>query len=259
MSVVGTSLRDVETASHRERAAPSRQRLVTRLLAEAMWSVAGSGAAPTVLDCGGGSGSAAVPLARAGARVTVVDVSPDALATLRRRAAEAGVDDVVVAVPGDVETLAELVRPGSFDLALAHEVLEAVDHPDVALASIAAAVRPGGLVSVVVGNPVAAVLARALAGEVATALAEMRSLSEVSPGELDLGRLRALCDQLGLVVEQVQGVGVFTEIVPGADLDPQRGGASNAEALAELEELAANRSPFREIASRIHVLARRPG
>jgi S-adenosylmethionine-dependent methyltransferase len=249
----------VETTSRRERAAPSRQRLVTRLLVEAMWSVAGSGAAPTVLDCGGGSGSAAVPLARAGAHVTVVDVSPDALATLRRRAAEAGVDDVVVAVPGDVETLADLVRPGSFDLALAHEVLEAVDHPDVALGSVAAAVRPGGLVSVLVSNPVAGVLARALAGEVATALVELRALSDPSPGGLDLVRLRALCDQRGLAVEQEHGVGVFTEIVPGADLDPQRGGASNAEALAQLEELASGRSPFREIASRIHVLARRPG
>ena len=249
----------METASRRESVAPSRQRVVTRLLADAMWSVAGSGATPTVLDCGGGSGSAAVPLARAGAQVTVVDVSPDALATLRRRAAEAGVDDLVVAMPGDVETLAELVRPGSFDLALAHEVLEAVDHPDVALGSIAAAVRPGGLLSVLVSNPVAGVLTRALAGEVATALVEMRALTQTSPGGFDLVGLRALCDQLGLAVEQVHGVGVFTEIVPGADLDPQRGGPSNAEALAELEELASSRSPFREIASRIHVLARRPG
>ncbi|MCG5437905.1 class I SAM-dependent methyltransferase, partial [Micromonospora foliorum] len=45
----------------------------------------------TVLDVGGGTGGFAVPLARAGHRVTVVDASPDALAALTRRAAEAGV------------------------------------------------------------------------------------------------------------------------------------------------------------------------
>jgi len=260
MSASGTSVRVVETASRRERVAPLRQRLVSRLLADAMPSVAGSGPAPTVLDCGGGSGSTAVPLARAGARVTVVDVSADALATLRRRAVEAGVDDLVQAVQGDVEALADLVPPASFDLALAHGVLEAVDRPDVALGGIAASVRPAGRVSILIGNPVASVLSRALAGDVAAALLELRALSAGSSDSLDLATLVAMCDRLGLVVEQSHGVGVFTELVPGSDLDAGAAtGASapHSEALAELEELAAGRSPFREIASRIHLLAHR--
>ena len=49
----------------------------------------------TVVDVGGGTGGFAVPLAQAGHRVTVVDASPDALAALTRRAAEAGVADRV--------------------------------------------------------------------------------------------------------------------------------------------------------------------
>ena len=59
----------------------------------------------TVLDLGGGSGGSAVPLAQLGHRVTVVDASADALATLQRRAAEAGVAALVTAVQGDVERL----------------------------------------------------------------------------------------------------------------------------------------------------------
>ena len=44
-----------------------------------------------VVDVGGGSGTRAVPLALLGCRVTVVDSSTDALASLSRRATEAGV------------------------------------------------------------------------------------------------------------------------------------------------------------------------
>lgn len=268
MSGSRASVRDVQTIRGRERVAPLRHRLVARLLADAVRSVSASGSPPEVLDCGGGSGSSAVPLAQAGARVTVVDVSADALATLRRRAVEAGVDDRVLPVQGDIEALDDLVPVAAFDLALAHGVLEAVDRADVAFAGIAAAVRPSGRVSVLVSNPVASVLSRAFAGDVGAALLELRSLTESHAGTLGIDALRAMCDRLGLLVERVHGVGVFAEFVPGAGLDAHLAGATAgtgavgdaaaADTLAELEELAADRSPYREIASRIHLLARRP-
>ncbi|QRN81885.1 MAG: methyltransferase type 12, partial [Nocardiopsis sp. BM-2018] len=44
-----------------------------------------------IVDAGGGTGGAAVPLAELGHRVTVVEPSPDSLAALERRAAESGV------------------------------------------------------------------------------------------------------------------------------------------------------------------------
>lgn len=244
----------VQATGPRERVTPLRLRLVSRLLADAVQSVAASHETPVVLDCGGGSGTSAVPLAREGARVTVVDVSADALATLHRRAVEAGVDALVLAVQGDIETLDDLVPPASFDLVLAHGVLEAVDHPDAALAGIARAVRPGGRVSILIGNPVAGVLARALAGDLSTALMELRAIAESPPGALSSTGLRAMCGQVGLLVEQVHGVGVFSELVPGAELDGHPGAA---EALAEMEELASGLAPYRDIASRIHLLARR--
>ena len=53
-----------------------------------------------VLDTGGGSGSFAVPIARLGHRVTVVDPSPNALFALERRAAEAGVPGMRSRQPG---------------------------------------------------------------------------------------------------------------------------------------------------------------
>lgn len=207
----------------------------------------------SVLDCGGGSGSFAVPLAVAGASVTVVDVSADALATLMRRADEAGARERVRPVQGDVEALAEVIAAATFDLVLAHGVLQAVDDPGAAFAAIVAAVRPGGLLSVLVDNPVAGVLARAIGGDVVGALSELRGL-DGSALRLGPAAVRALCEDSGFVVEQVHGVGVFADWVSGPALERPEARA----ALAALEAETAERRPFADIAARVHLLARRP-
>ncbi|MEU0735139.1 class I SAM-dependent methyltransferase, partial [Streptomyces lavendulocolor] len=82
-----------------------------------------------VLDTGGGSGNFAVPVARLGHRVTVVDPSPNALFALERRAAEAGVAERVQGVQGDIHGLFDVVERGGYDAVLCHGVLEYVDDP----------------------------------------------------------------------------------------------------------------------------------
>jgi ubiquinone/menaquinone biosynthesis C-methylase UbiE len=204
-----------------------------------------------VLDCGGGSGSLAVPLAGLGAQVTVVDVSIDALGTLLRRASEAGVSEHVTAVQGEAESLTSLFSASAFDVVLAHEVLDNVSSVPATLREIVAVLRPGGTASVVVANPVASVIGRALAGDVAGALAAVRRPS----AELaDLADLAAQCEAAGLEVVSVHGLGVFTEMVPGIDLE--RPGAMSA--LTDLESETSGRAPYRDIATRLHVMARRP-
>jgi 2-polyprenyl-3-methyl-5-hydroxy-6-metoxy-1,4-benzoquinol methylase len=207
--------------------------------------------APRVLDCGGGSGSLAVPLAGQGAEVTVVDVSIDALSTLMRRATEAHVSQRVTAVQGEAEALSELVPGGYFDLVLAHEVLENVTSLGGGLLQIATVLRPGGSTSVVVGNPVAVVLGRALAGDVSGALTALRRPSHHI---YDLDALVGQCRAAGLDVESVDGIGVFSELVPGIELERP----GNMTALAELETATAGLAPYRDIASRLHIMARRP-
>ena len=127
-----------------------------------------------VLDVGGGSGNFAVPLARLGHDVTVVDPSADALATLNRRAETAGVGPRVHGVQGDGDRLHEVVSTepdGGYDLALCHSVLEVVDDPAATLRELARALRPGGTASVASANRAGAVLARAVAGHPVEALA----------------------------------------------------------------------------------------
>ncbi len=99
-----------------------------------------------VLDVGGGTGGTAVPLAVAGHDVTVVDPSPDALASLRRRAAETGTTERVHPVQGDTDTVAQPGPDGarpSYDLVCLHGTLEVVDDPDAALANLAAVLATG--------------------------------------------------------------------------------------------------------------------
>jgi SAM-dependent methyltransferase len=243
----------VQVDTRRDVAGPGRQGLIWQLLSASLESVTTSGRPPSVLDCGGGSGSFAVPLAQAGANVTVVDISVDALATLRRRADEAGVGSQVNAVQADVESLGEAVGASTFDLVLAHGILGAVDQVATAFAAIAATVRPVGLLSVLVANPVAGVIARALAGDLDAALVELRGLDS-DFGHPGPAAVQALCRDSGLLIENLHGIGVFADIVPGRALDAPGARA----ALDALEAESATRAPFSEVAGKVHLLARRP-
>lgn len=211
----------------------------------------------TVLDVGGGTGGFAVPLAEAGHRVTVVDASPDALAGLSRRAAEAGVAGRITGIQGDGDRLAELVPPGCADLILCHSLLEVVDDPAEVVAALAGTLRPGGAASIIVANRAAAVLSRAMAGHLGAAVAALTD-PDGRAGAADKLRRRfdadgaaALLRAAGLTVEAIHGVRVLADLLPGAvaDADP--------EALLAFELAAADRPPYRDIATQLHLYARK--
>ncbi|WP_217914260.1 class I SAM-dependent methyltransferase [Miltoncostaea marina] len=103
---------------------------------------------PEVLNAGAGAGSLTLKMIDAGLRVTSTDASEElcewTLAALRRRGADR--DNPVI--PGDLQTLELPVA--AFDGAVCAEVLEHLDDDAAALARIAAALRPGGLLLVTV-------------------------------------------------------------------------------------------------------------
>jgi S-adenosylmethionine-dependent methyltransferase len=246
----------------------SRSSLLMKVLGQVIAArAAQSGrAALDIVDVGAGTGGLAVSVARDGHRVTVVDPSPDALAAARWRAAEAGV--TLTEVQGEAGDLPGLVGEAAADLVICHNVLEYVDSPSVALAAIARVPRPGGALSVLAANTVAAVLQRALAGKYAEARAMLPGIAPAPalsggaaaepPGTAPAGRrftlpeLTALIEGAGLRVGDVHGIRVFSSLLPGAGADP-----ATAEALRELEEAAATYPPLRDIATRLHVLAYR--
>ncbi|MCZ7476626.1 MULTISPECIES: methyltransferase domain-containing protein [unclassified Micromonospora] len=212
----------------------------------------------SVLDVGGGTGGFAVPLAEAGHRVTVVDASPDALAALTRRAAEAGVADRVRATQGDADALTGLVEPATVDLVLCHSVLEVVDDPEPVMSALVTALRPGGAASVLVAGRAAAVFGRAMNGQLDAAAALAADPHGTTGGRDTLRRrydatdATALLTAAGLVVEEIHGVRVLADLLPAAVADGQQA------ALVELERALAARSPYRDLAAQLHLFARRP-
>lgn len=228
-----------------------------------VWSVLGAELARRghevvdVLDVGGGTGGFAVPLAERGHTVTVIDPSPDALATLDRRATAAGVGARIRAIQGDSDTLLDLVGAGSADLVLGHSVLEVVEDPVRTLARLAAVLRPTGALSLLVANRAAAVLARALGGHLADAHRALEDPDgrwgdgDGAARRFDADRLVDLVTTAGLQVEQLHGVRVVGDLVPGAVAD------SSGEALRALELALSALPPYRDIATQLHVLARR--
>ncbi len=244
----------------------------------------------SVVDIGGGTGGFAVRAAELGHQVVVIDPSPDALATLARRAEESGVADRITGRQGDLDDLGGLVAqvpngagpgagpgtgPGA-DVVLCHGVLEIVDDPDTALAALAGVLRPGGTLSLLVNQRHAAVVARAMAGHFAAARALL------DPAELPVhptgssvqdgtdsrpdepggpGQRRFTAEQIaealaraGFDVMAMHAVRVFVDLVPSSMVDLEPGAA---QALVELERAVATRPEYLPLGTQIHTLATR--
>ncbi|HHM04993.1 MAG TPA: bifunctional 2-polyprenyl-6-hydroxyphenol methylase/3-demethylubiquinol 3-O-methyltransferase UbiG [Gammaproteobacteria bacterium] len=105
-----------------------------------------------VADIGCGGGILAEGLARAGARVTAVDMAGGALAVARLHALESGVEVDYRQMTG--EALAQQ-EGGTFDAVTCMELLEHVPDPASLIAACAALVKPGGdvLLSTLNRNP----------------------------------------------------------------------------------------------------------
>jgi S-adenosylmethionine-dependent methyltransferase len=243
----------------------------------------------SVVDIGGGTGGFAVRAAELGHQVVVIDPSPDALAILARRADESGVADRVIGRQGDLDSLADLVpddRAGQapaqgVDVVLCHGVLEIVDDPGAALATLARVLRPGGTLSLLVNQRHASVVARAMAGH----FQQARALLDPAPGGIESGtgdagrtegpgrtgdagsisgsasgrrftadEVTAALDEAGFDVQTMHAVRVFVDLVPSSLVDLEPGAA---QALVDLERAVATRPEYLALATQVHALATR--
>jgi S-adenosylmethionine-dependent methyltransferase len=214
------------------------------------------------LDLGGGTGAAAVRLARLGMHVTVLDCSPAMLDIAQRAAQEAGVAEKIALKHGEAAQLASLFPARSFDVILCHNILEYVDDPGAVLRDAARALRgSSAIVSVLVRTQAGEVLKAAIrAGDLDGA--ENGLMAEWGEESLYRGRVRLFGNDymqsmlkaasLTLIVER--GVRVVADYLPPA---VSRG--AEYQRILELERKLGMRPEFAAVARYRQCLARRPG
>jgi len=155
-----------------------------------------------VLDVGCGGGLLSEALAREGAQVTALDLSPDLIEIAKLHLLESGVK--VDYRLQSVESLAEEM-PGSFDAITCMEMLEHVPDPGSVLAACEKLLKPGGRIFLSTLNrtptafAVAIVGAEYIAGLLPKGTHDYKSF--IKPSELS-GWLRAA----GLQIEDVSGL-----------------------------------------------------
>lgn len=224
-------------------------RLAAVLDAQLAELVPGEQRALDVVDLGGGTGGLAIDVARRGHHVTVVDPSPDALASLERRLADDRLEGSVVGRQGDASDLVALLGEHSVDVVLCHRVLEVVDDPAGVLAAAAAVLRPGGALSLLAAQRHAVVLAQAVAGHLEGARAAWDD-----PRRLDFAAIAALVEGAGFAVREADGIGAVAELVPEAAVESPRAWAD----LLALETAVSRDATFRALAPHVHVFAQLP-
>jgi len=165
------------------------------------------------------------------------------------------VADRVVGVQGDLDTVRRLVPEADVDVALCHGVLERVEDHTAAVRSLAGVLRPGGTLSLLVGQRHAAVVARAVAGHFRQALGLLEGGgSTEAVHRFTVPEATRLLRDAGFADVAVHGVQVFSDLVPSSLVDLEPGAAL---ALAELEQAVSELPEYLTLATQLHLLATR--
>ena len=230
-----------------------RQTLVDRQLIEHLKEPPAS-----VCDVGGGAGHQAIPLARRGYEVTVLDPSKEMLRTARKSldSENEKVRGRVRLVRGSGEEASSILGREMFDAVLCHGVLMYLEEPGPLIGALASIVRPGGVVSILTKNANSLAMRPALEGRYGDAITAFDS-------DRDVGRLGVenrshtvswiseALEERGVEVVRWYGVRVFTDHLgdktPGPDL-PE---------ILEAEWEAGRRDPYRSVARLVHLVGRK--
>ena len=232
-----------------------RYRVVAETLARTCASL-GSGRL-RVLDVGGGDGGDALPLARAGHDVTIVDVSRVLLAQASSAADAEGMP--VTCLEAGVDDLDGLAL-GTFDLVLCHNVVQYRSDLAGTLAVLARHIASRGAVSVIAPNPAADVMAAAIAHEEPAQAHELLSATHQRAATFghDVRRIPvqdavAGLTSLGLSTMSTFGILAVTHLVPNT----RKGEPDFYADLEALELELCDREPYLRVARLWQVVAHR--
>ena len=214
-----------------------------------------------ILDAGGGTGLESIPLAEQGHRVDIVDYSKEMLAGAERRAAAVGLQERVALHFANVREVPRLFPDPQFDLVLCHNVIQYVENLPGLLKELVAALKPGGLISIVSINrysiPFRIAMPRGDLGEALANLDARRQtaiLFDATMNCYSAGEIAELLGSAGCAVEQDYGIRCICDYWGDNDLksDP-----ATFRQLEELEFALAERHPYKLLARYFQVIARK--
>ncbi|WP_053058086.1 tetratricopeptide repeat protein [Rubrobacter aplysinae] len=212
-----------------------------------------------IVDVGGGAGRVAIPLAKKGYEVTILDPSEEALARARQalEREDAATGSRVRLVQGRGEEAPGLLGETIFDATTCHGVLPSVEDPGPLVRALVRLVRPGSLISVLAKNADALAMRPALQGHYRKALGSLEANWDEGPfGTLTradtVAGLRDILESAGAEVIAWHGVRSFTEHLGDTPAVPDV-----LEDALELEWAAGRKDPYRGVARWIHLLGRR--
>lgn len=234
-------------AELRRRGSVSQAYLLDLLICELSAWEAGDNRPRDVVDLGGGTGGIATTLAGLGHQVTVIDPSPDALASLERRTTDNGLSGHIRGVQGDASDLLDIVGLAGADVMVCHRVLEVLDSPADALEAMASVLRPGGVLSLLVPQRHSLVLTQALGGHIALA---RRTFADVN--RFDYDQVIDLVKASGFTVLSSHGIGAIADHVAESVIDAEPGAYAE---LVALEAEVSSDPAFRALAPLVHVFA----
>jgi S-adenosylmethionine-dependent methyltransferase len=242
----------------------SRQLLVTRQLASHLPAVPAR-----VLDVGAGQGTQALELARLGYDVVAAEPDPamrERLSTAQALAPAAESARIRI-IDARLGSLVDELRPASYDVVLCHGVLMYLTESGRALRELTELVASGGLLSLVFRNADGIALRPALRRDWAEVNALLDAAAEPNPSYLNeigvparadrLVEVEAVLSACGLSTEAWYGVRIATDGVDADELPPDD--PVELEALLQVEERLGRTDPYRQVATLLHLLSRRPG
>jgi S-adenosylmethionine-dependent methyltransferase len=205
-----------------------------------------------VLDIGGGDGGDAIPLAKLGHHVTIIDSAPDPLTVASEWAAEAGVSELLDIVESDVFAVADVLAGGRFDVVLCHDVVQHVEDVSGLLKVALAASKPGGLLSIIVPNVHSEPMVQAV-----RELDPDAALKALDTDEsiYTAGGLTLKLTELGCVVIGHYGLQAVSDYISDSDLKQD---ADFFAKLERFEHAVTDRAPYKHTARNFQLTAVRP-
>ncbi|MGH3811049.1 MAG: class I SAM-dependent methyltransferase [Pseudonocardiaceae bacterium] len=211
-----------------------------------------------ILDVGGGAAHQALPLARAGYEVTVLDSSPAMLSRAEQRlgSESAAVRARVQLVHGSGEDASHATSGESFSAVLCHGVLMYLDQPQTLVGSLCECLAPGGVLSLMALNAKTLAVLPALQRQWADALAAFDARSERGvlgvPTRADtVEELSELLRSRDIEPEAWYGVWLFADLM---NLTPAT--AEEASQIAAVELQASRQDPYRQLSRVFHLIGR---